>query len=66
MTEAETNEVGAHPAAEAVHVDPVCLMRIPDGSEVARLRIDDVEHYFCSLPCLQMFQVGHLPVAGER
>lgn len=59
-------ELGAHPAAGAAHVDPICRMHVPGGSEIAWVRIDDVEHYFCSLPCLQLFLVGHLPAEGER
>ena len=58
-------DLGAHPAAEAVHIDPICRMHLPGGSEIAWVRSDDVEHYFCSLPCLRMFLVGQLPAEGE-
>lgn len=59
-------ELNGHPAAEAAHVDPICRMHLVSGSEIAWIRVDGVEHFFCSLPCLQMFLDGHLPPEGER
>lgn len=36
-------------------VDPVCRMRVDPATTQARLSLDGVDHYFCSLDCLRVF-----------
>jgi adenylate cyclase len=45
-------------------IDPVCRMRIAQGSAAAHLRLGNQEYWFCSRECLQTFVAAQTPSSG--
>lgn len=43
------------PGLQGTVVDPVCRARIDRDQAQGRLRLDDVDHWFCSLECAALF-----------
>ena len=48
-------EIHIGPRVRGAVVDPICRMRIERDDAVGRLRVDGVDHWFCSLECAATF-----------
>ena len=54
-SEVELFEIHIGPRVRGAVVDPVCRMRVERDDAVGRLRVDGVDHWFCSLECASKF-----------
>lgn len=57
------------PTQVELTTDPVCHMRVRCNAAVGRIRHAGVEHWFCSLACVQQFTADanrHLAETGDR
>ena len=53
-------DVHIGPRSDAIAIDPICRMKVDIDQAAGRLRVEGVDHWFCSLECAATFLRDHV------